>query len=842
MTKLRKAAIGVAALMCAVVLPTVETSSASEPKAATGESEQVLFLVDDSGSMAEPGFDPTRPTKTRWELVQEAYPQWLGRLAPDDLTGLVTVGGECNAAPGISIPVGSEQIRIEAALKTLRPGGSTKLNAVLQSTPSLFNLGVGGRKRVVLLSDGLNTCEPNRSTCEIARDLHTRYGIAIDVVSLVTDPTVEQEFQCVASATDGNFSAPDSFSDLLKVRIGGVNPWAYIVFTLTFLTLAQAARILYRQAVHSWRWSVEKAVAGGGIMVCSGLLSAYLALFFRTGALNMLLGLITLVAIIICCTKARRSRTTTVLPDNGSWVNTILSIAVILIPLLCVPSASAQVLTATCKKIAQGSPRYHHIIALDLSGSVVRHLPEMKLLVACSATDYALPGEEITLLVFGTDSRGSVKEMQTFVVPPSGSTDILNSLLDDVAVQNPAETRTYFRPLADFLNQFLKTVQLQPIVLVISDGKSDGFRDAAAGRVDFREIPFESFGKHGIYSAPGMRGWRVAIDTGSALDLSSLFQHAIVESSWKERFRQPLGPVLQPCLVDPQIYFEPDTEVNLTPSWNPADQNLRGDLHIRVTSECVTRLRSFRVQRVRGQEALDLGSISSTPIGGSARVFDLPISQPADGISNLETSVQLLLDQGNSTRVIYPQKNTITKVHEISYWRAHGRLAFMAGLVLFCVAFPVVGALRKHSIDRKNRPQFVKPLGGFAVGMHPASPVSIGGEGCDIAIPDLPPRTVLAYAEPSGDPASILVHPEPGFHLRINGRNITGSTVYYLGHQMQFVSTEGVSLDLKLFAAKEDEVGFGTQHLYANGEIGFSANTNVTTTTDSVRDSSAYLI
>jgi hypothetical protein len=842
MIKLGNGAIGIAVLMYVVALPTVETSLASQSKEATGESEQVLFLVDDSASMAELGFDVTRPTTSRWELVQEAYPQWLSRLAPDDLTGLVTVGGECNAAPGISIPVSSERTRMEAALKNLSPHGSTKLNAVLQSSPSLFNLGVRGHKRVVLLSDGLNTCQPSGSTCEIARDLHTRYGIAIDVVSLVTDPTVEHEFKCVASATDGNFSAPDSFADLVKIRIGQVNAWPYIVLTLTFMTLVQAARILYRQAVHSWRWSVGKAVAAGGIMLCSGLLSAYLALFFRTGALNMLLGLLTLAAIVACCGKARRATGCPDPSDHRTWLNTLLSIAVMLIPLLCVPSMSAQALPATCNKIAQGPPRYHHVIALDLSGSVVRHLPEMKLLVACYATDYALPGEQITLVVFGTDSQGSVKEIQTFVVPPSGSTDILNSLLDDLAIQNPTETRTYFRPLADFLNQFLKNVQLQPIVLVISDGRSDGFHDAATGRVDFREIPFESLGRHGIYSAPGMRGWRVAIDTGSAIDLSALFQHMIVGSSWKEHARQPLGPVLNPCLVDPQIYFEPDSEVSLMPSWNPADQSLRGHLHISVTSECVTRLRSFRVQWVRGQDTLDIGSKSSTPIGGSPRLFDLPLSKPADGTSNLETSVQLLLDQGNSTRVIYPQKNAITRVREVTYWEAHGRLAFFFGLALFCATFSLIAAVRKHSMDRHNRPQFVKPLGGFAVGMHPASPVSIGGEGCDIAIPDLPPRTVLAYAEPSGDPASILVHPEPGFHLRVNGRNVAGSTVYRLGQQMQLVSTEGVSLDLKLFAAKEDEVGFGTQHLDTSGEIGFSVNADGITPTDNVRDSSAYLI
>src|SRR5947209_2230806 len=91
------------------------------------QPDQVVFLIDDSSSMTEPGFDPDRPSASRWQLVQEAYPKWLGKLAPGALTGLVTVGGDCNASPGISMPVQLDRSQLQTALQKLSPNGSTKL-------------------------------------------------------------------------------------------------------------------------------------------------------------------------------------------------------------------------------------------------------------------------------------------------------------------------------------------------------------------------------------------------------------------------------------------------------------------------------------------------------------------------------------------------------------------------------------------------------------------------------------------------------------------------------------------------------------------------------------------
>lgn len=780
----------------------------AEPQLPSRQSDQVVFLIDDSSSMTEPGFDPDRPDASRWELVQEAYPKWLGKLAPDALTGLVTVGGDCNASPGISMPVQLDRSQLQTALQKLSPNGSTKLNAVLESAPALFNDKITGTKRIVLLSDGLNTCAPLRSTCEIARDLHAKHGIIIDVVSMVTDPAVEQEFQCVASETGGSFKAPRSYIHLTDLHFGALNPWLYVMLALSFITLALAARIFYRQAIHGWGWATGPAVSAGTLLLIAGTLCAYIALFVGTGWPSMLLGLILLLGMIVSSYMTRQRA-----DDSQAYRRPSATLLcggiLVLFSAFSTPLSSGQALPATCGKVVHGGPQYHHIIALDLSGSVAHHLPEMKLLIACYAMDFALPGEDVTLIAFGTDQRGSVKEIQTFTVPPNGSTEILNSLLDDIQVQAPHDTRTYYRPLADFINEFLKKVRLQPIILVVSDGLSDGYHDAATGQVNFREIPFESFGKHGIYSAPGMHGWRVAIDAGPSLDLSALFQHPIVKSEWLH-LAVPLGPVLTPCLVDPQVYFEPDDRLVLTPAWNPLDNKLTGTLHISVSSECVTRLRSFKVQARSGQEVIDLGSISATPIGANPRTFTLPISKSVIHDEEAELSIQLVLDQGKSNRMVYPQKSPVTKVTVIPYWRAHGISAALSALALLAIGLMLVVVVRKYSKARQSKPQYLKTVGGYAAAIYPGHRISIGGSDCDIAVPEVPTRSILAFAEANGTADTVLLHPEEGVQIKLNGHTTSGSAVYHPGNQIQFACANGRMYELTLFKAAQNDMGFGT--------------------------------
>ena len=172
-------------------------------RALPGEAIQVLFLVDDSSSMTELARDPAQPTASRWEILRQVYPQWLGRLDADVLVGVSSLGGACGAQPALNLPVGTDRTQVAAAIQTIQPSGMTNLNAALLAAPQRFASGVRGSKRLVLLSDGLNTCHPQGSTCAIARDLHRTHGITIDVVAWLTEPGMLEEFKCVTEATVG---------------------------------------------------------------------------------------------------------------------------------------------------------------------------------------------------------------------------------------------------------------------------------------------------------------------------------------------------------------------------------------------------------------------------------------------------------------------------------------------------------------------------------------------------------------------------------------------------------------------------------------------------------------
>jgi hypothetical protein len=77
----------------------------------------------------------------------------------------------------------------------------------------------------------------------------------------------------------------------------------------------------------------------------------------------------------------------------------------------------------------------------------------------------------------------------------------LRQVLSDLAIQKPRETRTLFRPLVEFLNQRLVQVWKEPVMLTISDFKSDA---------PAQDISFWSMAVRGLYNVKGVQGWVVS--------------------------------------------------------------------------------------------------------------------------------------------------------------------------------------------------------------------------------------------------------------------------------------------------------------------------------------------
>lgn len=789
-------------ILKALVGPALAQSQGGLP----AEAEQVLFLIDDSSSMTGTAFDPTNPRASRWEVLQKVTPQWLARLGPETLVGALSVGGSCAAPPTINLPVGTERARLAAAIASAQPNGATNLNAALKSAPALFAPGVRGGKRIILISDGVNSCWPHESTCEIARALHQQHGIIIDVVAWVTEPSMLGEFQCVTGTTGGIFTAPRTLSEWGEIPLPVLEPWRYAVLTLGLLTLLLASIILYRHGYHALAWGTSFSTMAAGMFLGLGALLLYLVLFVKAGLIAALLGA-AIVAALWALTARRSKQPATSAARPAPWSPLVLTCLMILFaPRVSLADDASSV---KCSKLVQGPPRYHHILTLDMSGTVVKQIDEMKALLACYAEMYALPNEEISLVVFGLDEAGSVRELRTFTVPPGGSTMTLNRLLDDLKIQDPQRTKTYFRPLADFLTQFLQKVHLQPVVLVVSDGKSDGFRDAAQGLVSFKEITFESLGKRGIYTAPGMRGWRVAIQGGSGLDLAALFQRPIGALGQRKPASQPLGPAIDPCLIEPELLVETDERIVLRPSWNPFAKVVSGSVALRVKNDCAARFRSFKVELRRAGQTLPVGNVN-TLINQELRSFSFPFVQAVNGVGMTEVALQVVLDQGGTTRTIYPTKPPAIALEEISYWSAFGAYWLAAGVGALLLAGGALTTTRRRLARERERPQVVKVLGGHGIPIARHYTVSIGGEGCALVVPGIAHGTVLATAEWAGVRGELTLRPEADYRMKVNGVDVIGSTNYRLGQPLQFIQVQtGTSYDVTLYPGTTRDIGFG---------------------------------
>ena len=775
------------------------------------EAQQALFIIDNSQSMTERGFDPGDPLASRWEILKRVYPQWLDRLEKDILVGVVAIGGSCGSKPGLKLPVGTERTVVATALDTIKPDGNTNLNATLKAAPELFPKGVQGSKRIILLSDGLNTCYPDESTCEIVRELHKDHDITVDVVAWVTDPRMIDEFKCVAQASNGTFIAPASIREWVHIPLLGFDPWRYVVLVLGLLTLLLASQILYRQGHHAFGWSTRPAVLSAGILMGLGALTLYIVLFAGAGLGAAVLGAFVLIgALFMMVHNKNAARPVDLNAKSAQWTLLSLIFLTLFIPL---KSAATDVPTGSSRKMVLGSPKFHHILALDISGSVTAELWRMKELLARYAETYVLPDEEVSLLAFGYNEKSEVKEICTFTVPKTGSTIILNRSLDDLVIQNPKRTRTYFKPVADALTQFLHHVRLQPVVLVVSDGQSDAFDGPGRGKVDFKEIPFESLGTRGVYKVPGINNWKVAIQGGSGLDLTALFQKPVITSNGKNRTPGPLSPVIDPCLIEPALLVTTEEKITLRPDANPFSNWVKGAVSIRVKNECVSRFRSFRVELNQGNQSVELGSVEHTLIDENPRSFTFPISIPSTstGAKVREAVVRITLDQGGTARTIYPEKPSVVVVEEIPYWLSFGIywLILVGASALLTGLFVVV--MRRRQVAMRDRPEVVKILGGRGIPMNRHMMATLGGDGCNLVISGAPVGVTLASMEWTGIRGELRLRSENGFRMRINGSEVPNGSIYRLGQPIQFVHPDmGMSYDLTLHSGDAKDIGFGS--------------------------------
>ncbi|MEU3660987.1 VWA domain-containing protein [Streptomyces sp. NPDC032940] len=204
----------VAALTAGVALPA--GAAAGEP---TGEdAPKVDLVLDVSGSMRTRDIDGG----TRMAAAKQAFNEVLDATPEEVQLGIRTLGADypgddrktgCKDTAQL-YPVGPlDRTEAKTAVATLSPTGWTPIGpALLKAADDLD--GGNGSKRIVLISDGEDTCAP-LDPCEVAREIAAKgIGLTIDTLGLVPNAKMRQQLSCIAEATGGTYTSVEHTDEL----------------------------------------------------------------------------------------------------------------------------------------------------------------------------------------------------------------------------------------------------------------------------------------------------------------------------------------------------------------------------------------------------------------------------------------------------------------------------------------------------------------------------------------------------------------------------------------------------------------------------------------------------
>ncbi|CAL9390021.1 hypothetical protein SUDANB145_01247 [Streptomyces sp. enrichment culture] len=214
----KRLAAGVCALLAALTagLALPAPASAGEP---TGEdAPQVDLVLDVSGSMRTKDIDGG----TRMAAAKQAFNEVLDATPEEVRLGIRTLGADypgddqktgCKDTAQL-YPVGPlDRTEAKTAVATLTPTGWTPIGPALLAAADDFGDGTGS-KRIVLISDGEDTCAP-LDPCEVAREIAAKgIGLTIDTLGLVPNSTMRRQLSCIAEATGGTYTSVEHADEL----------------------------------------------------------------------------------------------------------------------------------------------------------------------------------------------------------------------------------------------------------------------------------------------------------------------------------------------------------------------------------------------------------------------------------------------------------------------------------------------------------------------------------------------------------------------------------------------------------------------------------------------------
>ena len=181
--------------------------------------EKSLFIVDLSNSMNDYIGD-----RTKIDIAVNSLAAITAKLNPRTKTGLRVYGHKfgfnpifgCQASE-LVIPLKENNTgNINSTLRRMSAVGWTPITKSLKDAVNLDFAGVVGKKRIILLTDGGETCD--ESPCDYAIKLvQSRDDIKIDVIAFaINDPDADAQLKCTAAVTSGKIYRANTAADLAK--------------------------------------------------------------------------------------------------------------------------------------------------------------------------------------------------------------------------------------------------------------------------------------------------------------------------------------------------------------------------------------------------------------------------------------------------------------------------------------------------------------------------------------------------------------------------------------------------------------------------------------------------
>ncbi|WP_329049341.1 VWA domain-containing protein [Streptomyces violaceus] len=214
----KRLAAGVGALLAALTAGIAFPAGAAAGEPTGQAAPKVDLVLDVSGSMRARDIDG----QSRMAAAKKAFNEVLDATPEEVELGIRTLGADypgddrktgCKDTARL-YPVGPlDRTEAKTAVATLTPTGWTPIGpALLKAADDLD--GGDGSKRIVLISDGEDTCAP-LDPCEVAREIAAKgIGLTIDTLGLVPTAKLSRQLSCIAEATGGTYTSVEHQDEL----------------------------------------------------------------------------------------------------------------------------------------------------------------------------------------------------------------------------------------------------------------------------------------------------------------------------------------------------------------------------------------------------------------------------------------------------------------------------------------------------------------------------------------------------------------------------------------------------------------------------------------------------